>query len=219
MKLLIKYPTRQRPEPFKHALKTYKEFLSGNHEVKFVITADHDDMTMNNQEMQDYMTAQNVEFHYGNSKSKIEAVNANMEGQEFDVLLLASDDMLPKVKGYDNIIMAKMIEHFPNLDGCLHFNDGRKGRKLNTLSIMGKKLYDRFGYIYHPIYKSLYADNEFQDQTEAWGKAVYIDQVIIAHEWTGIFGGQQDDLFKRNDLPWKEDKTNYFKRKSAGFPR
>ena len=105
----------------------------------------------------------NVEFFYGNSKSKIEAVNADMDKVgDWDVLLLASDDMIPQVKNYDEIIIQKMNEFFPDTDGVLWFNDGNR-KDLNTLCILGKKYYNRLNYIYYPEYKSTWCDNEFTD--------------------------------------------------------
>jgi len=77
-------------------------------------------------------------------------------------VICASDDMVPKAWGWDNEIAIAMNQHFPDLDGCVHFNDGNTDGELITFSILGKRLYERFGYIYHPDYKSLYCDNEFK---------------------------------------------------------
>ena len=75
------------------------------------------------------------------------------------IVLLASDDMIPMEKGFDNIIIDKMKNYYPDTDGVLWFNDGYQGDKLNTLCILGKKYYDRFGYIYNPEYISVLSDN------------------------------------------------------------
>ena len=58
--------------------------------------------------------------------------------------------MVPLVNGYDTVIKEKMTLHYADTDGVLWFNDGHQEKKLNTLCILGKKYYDRFGYIYHP---------------------------------------------------------------------
>ena len=50
-KLLIKAPTRARPDKFKEVFTMYVEYLSNNYPVKFVITCDTDDETMNNPEI------------------------------------------------------------------------------------------------------------------------------------------------------------------------
>ena len=98
MKLLVKYPTRSRPSQFLNTLGLYRSMKSGKHCVEFVVSADANDFTMNNGAMRDTLGPMpDVALCVGNSRTKIEAVNADMEGREFDVLLLASDDMIPVV--------------------------------------------------------------------------------------------------------------------------
>ena len=216
MKLLVKYPTRSRPVQFLKVLGLYRSLLSGKHEAEFVISADADDPSMNNNSMHAILDPQpDVRFCVGNSKTKIQAINANLGGRVFDVLLLASDDMLPVVVGYDDIIFTLMLKHFPQLDGCLHFYDGYRKTRLNTLPVMGRALYERLGYIYHPAYTSLWCDNEFQAVTEKWGKAVYIEQVIIRHEWKAC----NDELRRRNDVFASRDAQTFKRRKALGFPK
>ena len=105
------------------------------------------------------------QMYYGNSKTKIEACNADMEKVEYpwDIVVLVSDDMVPIVRGYDDVIRSHMIASFPDTNGILWFNDGHQGENLNTLSVMGRTMYQSFGYIYHPSYKSFYCDTEFTD--------------------------------------------------------
>ncbi len=50
-KLIYKLASRNRPDKFKHVLEKSIDLLSGNHDVRFVITLDTDDETMNNDEI------------------------------------------------------------------------------------------------------------------------------------------------------------------------
>ena len=218
MKFLFKYPTMGRPDWFKQTLATYQQFLSKEHEYQFLISLNEDDRSMNNSEMIEFMCLQpDLQFKFGAHKSKIEAVNADMKDQDFDILFLISDDMVPIVEGFDLIIAHQMETHFPDLDGALHFHDGLFGKENTiTLSILGKKLYDYFGYIYHPRYKSFYCDNEFTDVVRKLNKVVYSSQVIVKHEWTG--GPQGDAVYKQNSKLGAGDENIYSQRKSIGFP-
>jgi hypothetical protein len=90
--------------------------------------------------------------------------------------------MIPEVEGYDLIIQNEMKKNFPDLDGVIWFSDGYQKNKLNTLVIVGKRYYDRFGYLYHPDYVSFYCDNEFMQVAFLLGKQVYDNRVIIRHE-------------------------------------
>lgn len=209
-----------RPKQFEKVLDWYYYMLSGKHNYKFLITLNQDDVTMNNEKMREFMGAySDLEYKYGNHKSKIEACNADMEGEDFDILFLISDDMVPVVKKFDDIIARAMRHHFPNMDGALHYNDGFCGKdKTITLSIMGKKLYDYFGYIYHPDYKSFYCDNEFTDEVRRLGKVKYFSTVIVKHEWKG---GPRSEcaLYRRNSKMGKGDGAVYERRQLQGFPR
>jgi len=219
MKFLFKYATRQRPEWFKETLTRWRSLLSGKHDYQFVVSIDQDDETMNNPEMLDFCSKmKGVEVCIGQSKTKIEAINADMQGRDFDILVVVSDDMTPQVRNYDDMMARDMTANFPDLDGALHYNDGQHGRDvLITLSVMGKKLYDRFGYIYHPDYISVYCDDEFTDIVRQWKKVVYIDRVIVRHEWKK-YGS--DSLYNRNDQFYANgvDKQTYIERKKNNFP-
>jgi len=215
MRILFKYPTRDRPDWFKQTLKKYYSMMSGKTQYRFLITLNEDDETMNNLEMKVFMNGfPNLTYKYGNHKTKVEAVNADMQNEDFDILVLVSDDMIPIVKDFDDVIVKAMKKYFPDLDGALHFPDGKFRGTIITLSIMGKKLYNYFGYIYNPIYKSFGCDNEFRDIVYRIKKVAYIQRVIIKHKWGGANKENcKDVLYKRNFILGEEDGPLYCSRK------
>jgi len=220
-KLLIKFPTRNRPEKFKTVLKKYIDFLSGNHDVRFVITMDNDDETMNNKDMKTFLKrlrkkGVDVVYHYGESKTKVEACNANLENESADVLMLVSDDMIPQAKNYDDIIFELFSKAFPNFDGGIKFHDGLRNDILMTLPILGWKLYEKFGYIYHPEYTSLYCDTEQTISLQMMGKLGISDICLAKHEWTSE---PFDDLHARNENAdmYQKDGAVFERRKMKDF--
>ena len=217
-KLLIKFPSRSRPAKFMEVFNLYKNTVSSKHQVKFLCSFDADDATMNNPGIRNWISKQpDTQAFWGNSKSKVQAINADLEhAKDYDIMLLASDDMIPQKPDYDDIIVQDMAKHYPDGDGVLHYNDGRQGERLNTLCIMGKKYFDRFGYIYHPEYTSVFPDNEFTDVSRLLGKATYIDNIIVRHYWTEI---GVDALYARNENQelYAKDGAVYQRRKEAGF--
>lgn len=219
MKLLIKFPTRGRFTKFFNTFQKYKNLLSGTIDVKFLITMDNDDKEMNKDLTVEILKQyQNVFYYFGNSKTKIEAVNADLDKiNDWDIILLASDDMIPQVKGYDQVIIEKMKKHFPDTDGVLWFNDGHQKEKLNTLCILGKKYYNRFGYIYNPEYKSMWCDNEFMSVANILGKQKYFPEVIIKHEHPDIGFGGRDQIHIDNVKNESYDKSIFLKNKSNNF--
>jgi hypothetical protein len=219
MKILVKFPTRGRPLKFLKALNIYQQLRSTDN-VDFLITIDSDDHSMLRREVINSMKLWgNLRYDIIEPSGKIGAINAGLKdvSDKYDIILLASDDMIPQVKGYDQIIIDEMMRYYPDTDGVLWFNDGYTGKNLNTLCILGTKYFRRFGYIYHPDYKSLWCDNEFMDVANMFNKQTYFDRVIIKHEhpiWTSSRG---DSLNIRDNKLYKTDEQTYIRRKANAF--
>ena len=217
MKLVIKFPTRGRHHKFLRVLNKYIKFLDDK-STKIIVSCDNDDSEMNQDHVKELIGRyDNVKLCFGDNKTKIEAINADLEGEDFDIVLLASDDMIPVVNGFDTIIKNKMKEHYPDTDGVLWFNDGYQGNKLNTLSIMGKKYYDRFNYIYHPKYISVWCDNEFMSVGSLLGKQTYFNDVIIQHQHPDWGFGNRDGIHSLNARNERHDRELFHSRKRNNF--
>lgn len=221
-KILIKFPTRGRPEKFFDVLDKYISMATDLSRIAFLISMDEDDPAMNNPDIISRLEKRKAAgvklvYFYGNSKTKIQAVNADISKVKgWDVLLLASDDMIPVVKGYDHVIRKDMNDHFRDSDGVLWYSDGGQDR-INTLSIMGKKYYDRFGYIYHPDYISLWCDNEFTDVSLKLNKCYRSNKVIIEHAHPTYSKEKYDELYVKNESYYSVDKVTYDKRSENNF--
>ena len=223
VRICFKYATRERPEQFQKTLDTYFQLLSWKHDYHFVISMDSDDVSMNNDHIKEYLNKKRgqvqLEYYYGVSKNKIDAINRDMLAPSFNILVLISDDMIPIVQHYDDIIVQSFEKYCPSFDGMLNFNDGirKDWPNICTLTIYGYKYYTRFGYIYNPEYESVYCDNEQTDVGRLLGCIYDIDQVIIEHQWNAP--AFQDDLRKRTetDEVYERDRNTYTKRKSSGF--
>ena len=208
MRILIKYPTRSRPQKAIETLQKYIEYAKYISKIKFLVSLDSDDPTANPDSFK--RLHPNVEVVVGQPCGKIGAVNRDMpDPSTFDILVLASDDMIPEMLFYDEIIRDRMEQYYPDTDGVLFFNDGYQGYKLNTLVICGSKYYQRFGYIYYPGYKSLFCDNEFMDEAYRLGKQTYFHKVIIRHQHPSNMGQSYDPLYKLNDTFWAHDQAVY----------
>ena len=234
MKLLIQFPTFARAEKFLRVLNEYVETSSSHHQLFFNINCDLSDLSMTNayvQERVKYILSKksNVDgvINFDRDTEKISAINNHIQDKDFDIVICASDDMVPKAHGWDNEIAIAMKEHFPELDGCVSFYDGVRDKihkdNLITFSILGKKLYDHFGYIYHPDYKSLYCDDEFTQEVNNLGKVAYIDKLIISHEHWSVGGSENHgdlDLAAKKTLHYSgRDEVVFNKRKELGFPK
>ena len=222
MRVLIKFPSRSRPDKLLHALFLYTFKCVNRQETSFLLTLDDDDTSIT-PEVLDEMRTLLEPFDYkivmGKSENKIHAINRDMDqAPPHDILLLASDDMLPVVRGYDEVIRGHMREFYPDTDGVLWYNDGYAGDKLNTLACMGRTYYERFGFIYNPVYKSFFCDNEFMDAAASLKKQQYFPLCIIRHQHpANTRDAAEDDLYRMNNRYWKEDQRTYFHRKSYDY--
>ena len=227
MRILLKCPTRSRPAQFLSVLQKYVSFANRPDLLGVCVSCDLDDLSMTSAEVQQsiknitHVTAW-AEIYYGDSKTKIEAVNADIRNipWEWDIVVVVSDDMVPQVKGYDDVLRSHMMANFADTDGILWVNDGTQGDKLNTISIMGHIMYTTFGYLYHPAYKSLFCDTEFTDlcKTTLVSKCRYIPYTLIRHEHPGTgFPQRNDALYARNQTYWSQDMYTYISRKTYQY--
>lgn len=220
MKILIKLPSRQRPEKLFNSVKEYLDFAVDKENINFLLSLDEDDTTITPSLLERIRVLHtNINIKIGRSENKINAINRDMnEAGDYDILLLASDDMHPIKLGYDNVIREHMVTYYPDTDGVLWFNDGYTRDTLNTLVIMGKKYYERFGFIYNPLYKSFYCDNEFTDISKKLNKCTYFPEVIIKHlHPANTSEVKPDDLYIKNNKYWADDERMYHDRKDYEY--
>jgi hypothetical protein len=219
LRILVKFPTRSRPEQFLKTLTEYYNKAKDNANIEYLISYDLDDSKMTPGVIAKAKSlGKNVKMVSGHSKSKIHACNRDMDkAGEWDIVLLVSDDMFIQVDEWDEILRYNMLKNYPDTDGCLWFNDSHQTR-ICTLTCMGKKYYERFNYLYHPSYKSLWCDNEFTDVAQKLGKMTYINLKLVNHQhpcWGRKM--QMDDLYRINEGFFKIDADNYNKRKAKNF--
>lgn len=219
--ILIKIPTRQRPDRFFNCLNLYYAKLSGKHPVQFLISCDSNDPSMNNASVINRMKSyKNLKAIYGHSNSKIDAYNRDMElTNPFDIIIVTSDDTIPVTNNYDDIIACEMTKNFPDFDGVLRFNDGvtPMTSPLNTLPIIGRKFYERFNYIYHPDYKAFFCDLELSLMSRFIGKEAAIDKILFKHDHPLGTGAAPDQLYKQNAVHWEYDKAKFKERAVRRF--
>jgi hypothetical protein len=215
MKLLYKFASRSRPEKF---LKCLENIFSLARHDDFVILCsfDIDDPTMNCPEMQDklYGYGDKIIACYGLSENKVDAINRDFKfANDWDILINMSDDMVFLQEGYDTEIINDFGD---NLDEFIHYPDGTQ-TDVSTMSIMGKEYYDRFGYVYHPDYISLWCDKEATEVAQKTGKYKLIRKQILEHNHPVWGKSQYDDQYRHTEKFYNTDRITFLKRKSRNF--
>jgi len=223
MKILVKMPSRGRPKQLIKALSRAILNAENNNEIVYQLTLDVNDISTNNDNFNEAIDllrkSANIVVHRGISTGKINACNRDMHlaNPDWDIVVLLSDDMMCENNGWDNMIRQEMKTLWPDTDGLLFFNDGFTQDRLNTLTIMGRKYFERFNYLYHPSYKSLWCDNELMDVGYILEKQVYNPMILFKHLHPANTGEFADELYQTNDTFYLQDKRNFDKRKVFNF--
>ncbi len=217
MRLLVKLPCRERPQKLIQRIEEYQS-LSFDKSIKYLVSLDSNDITCNNAHVLSSLKELNCVVYVDNSFSKIHAVNRDIEKVNgWDILVLASDDMVCQLNNWDLILSNEMESIYPDTDGVLWHSDGYVKERLNTMCIMGYDYYKRFNYIYHPEYQSLFCDNEFMEVANKLGKQTYFEQVLFAHEHPSNGVGFMDKLYRKTESFYLIDKRTYEQRKSRNY--
>ena len=227
MKILVKFPSRSRPDRFFRSLDSLYQLCYNPADMYVLVAADVDDESMMNSFVYTKVVNEykNIKIAYGKSDSKIHAINRHInelpefwpEAADWDVILVLSDDIRMTMPNWDEIIRMEMQVSFPHGDAYLHFQEKDTKKLLNVMEIMDRTYYERFGFIYHPSYLSLWCDNEKTELAKMLGRYKYIDNEIFVHE-NPVYGYQpRDEMFDRQQDLWGVDELNYSKRKALKF--
>lgn len=219
LSILFKLTSRSRPFNLIRALDSIETNVT-NPNYQILISMDSDDISCNNADFIRQI-GQNYGWHvymvFGNSKNKIDAINRDIENfKSWDILVNVSDDQIFTQKGFDERIRLAFLSLAPDLDGFIHFRDSNHNPidALSTLSIIGRKYFERDNYIYHPEFKSFFCDNLAQDLAKARGKYHFVNEIIFDHLHASYGKSQNDELYRKNDKYWRQDELLYKKLKS-----
>lgn len=215
-KILFKFPSRSRPDKFFDIVN--KVYDNMDHlDWSVMATFDLDDATVTNGIFKTRLDGYSkVKAYYGSSTGKVSAINRDLEFVgDFDIIVLLSDDMVP-MPGFGEQIEKAFADGF---SGLVHFPDGVVNHRLCTFSVMDKKYFDIFRYIYNPIYKSVFCDNEQHELAVMLKRYKYVPIQIVKHLHPVYGMAPMDDLYRRNENPklYGEDHNTYQEQKRNQF--
>lgn len=210
MKILFVFPTRERPTRFFECLKNIRERISDRENYKILVKLDDDDLTI--EQYLPGISGEDIIVIRGLSKNKVHAINRDIDPDGFDIICVHSDDMHFTQPGFD----IHIRDAFKNWKGLVHFPDQMAKEKLITYPMLHVDYYKELGYVYHPDFMSVYADNFQHWQAQQLGKYKYVDIKMIFHKHY-IWGlAEKDDLVTRTEDPvnYREDHKTFERLKS-----
>lgn len=216
-KILFKLASRQRPEKFRETVvNIINHKYSSNNLI--LVSADLDDETMYNDKIHKFCNDLSVAVIYGKSSNKVHAINRDLTTvpYDWDILINVSDDQKFTQAAFDNIIRKDMYDNHPDLDGILHYPDSNR-RDLMTMSIIGRKYFERTNYIYYPGYNSFRCDDEAMAVAKLLRKYTFIDRSLYTHDHPNYNKAEKDDLYILNEMYERGDEELFQDRAKHNF--
>lgn len=211
--ILFNFASRTRP----HKFNALVDYIYANCQQPFTILAkiDDDDPTRDQYDLSRVWVAP------GFSTSKIHAINRSIPDSGWDILVDISDDFVFTRGDFDMLIRHHCgpgdVLHFPE-----KFAEGEVVKGVNEsiiiMAIMGIDYYKKFGYIFHPDYKSLFCDNELTHVSQREGAYKRIEEVVFYHAHPAAGYGKADRQTMITEAFYKQDQRTFNKRKERLFP-
>lgn len=215
--ILIQYASRGRPQRFLDGLDSIFDLAASKKDIIIHAVLDHDDPSLPEYKQ----IIENYDFpiiaNIGSSTSKINAINRKLPDVKWDILVNFSDDMRFTVFGWDTLIRDGFRCNCEDFDGFCHWPEPDSGMSIATMSILGRKYYERDGYIYHDSYLSLFCDNEAAEVSKIRGKYYFMGLQLFQHLNPAYGHLPRDDMFNAQQDLWNVDEINFYERKAKNF--
>ncbi len=215
--ILFKLATRGRPEQFKQCITNLFNNISEDNSFTILVSADIDDDLMYNDDIHKFCLNKNIQIKFTKNKSKIEAINNDVNLiQGWDILVNLSDDQRFTKHEFDEIIRNDFQMLCPDFDGVLHYPD-KNNPTVMTMSVIGRKYYERDNYIYNPEYYSTHCDLESKDAAQIRKRLFESSFSIFEHLHPNYTNTSMDETYIRNAKYEPYDEATYQRRKKAHF--
>lgn len=223
IKILFQFPCRGRVDSFFESLDSLNDNIRDRENYLISLVIDNDDKILNTTEVINRINKYpNVAIKWGISESKINAINRQLPDYSWELIILWSNDMIATCFGFDDIMRGDCLQvlELNDYDMLLHWPEPDTMDVLNVLYVATRKFYSRFGYIYHPSYKSLFSDNETMAVAKMLNRyhffgtpGLYVHKNPAYHS----HGMPKDDLFIHQQSLWGIDEANYYERAKIKF--
>lgn len=204
------HPSRGRA---KKAIETARKWIAScGAEVEHILSLDTSDECAG-----DYRMYNDVNFVVNDNKSVVEATNYAAKFAKGDILIYLSDDfdcpenwgpqVLYEFKNEDRPLLIKV-------DDCLQKFDV----PVLTIPIMNRKLYEKLGYFWNPLYKSMFVDCDLYETAKRIGALKNAEHLKFPHLHHSIGKAENDATYKASEANWNQGLAVFNKRKAQKFP-
>ena len=187
---------------------------SGDHELEWILSLSQADASI--EEYHHSFLGTDAILLVAPTKSVVQAANEGAKVCAGQIIIVASDDMFsPEM--WDSRIFHK----FEMIDGpgLLQIDDQITTKKM-TLPIMNREAYARLGYVYHPAYISMYADDDLRSTAISNGMYFNGTDIIFEHRHFSVGKSKYDSTYRTENNPraYKQGQILYYERAKLKFP-
>ena len=213
-KFSLVHPTRGRPIQLLDCVYRWMDKSSGHNDIEYIISLDTDDSKKYLKAILRLLNEFDLRVVVNTNKTMVEALNRGAELATGDVLIYVSDDFDCPCN-WDTEIQ-KRTAHTD--DWVLFVYDGIQ-RNAQTISILSRKYYERFGYIYYPEYISMWADPDFTEVAKRLGKNINAMNLLFKHNHCSTGASPHDETYARQNSSkaWVHGENLYYKRMAENF--
>lgn len=213
MKWTIIHPSRKRCQrALGAALNCIDNFDDTTDTIEYIVSIDNDDDQL---ECYEQWTIPNgIILISNNNRSLVDACNNAAKIATGDCLLVLSDDFLTPPRW--NELLKEKIDR--DMYGIL-VDDGISMGDIMSLPILSKKLYERIGYIYHPDFFSLFADNALLDVVKKLDCLIDCRHLLFEHMHYIVGKSKIDETYQRENsgYAYTNGKIVYDKLKARNY--
>jgi hypothetical protein len=161
----------------------------------------------------------NVKIAVNNGpKTCVAGWNASAEVSTGKVLIAVADDFVPP-NNWDELLLSLKPVNWIDGEYVVKVEDGYV-HNIFVLSILTRKRYERFGYLFYPKYPSMFNDTEFGEVAVRDGVVIDANHLLFEHLHPDCGKRPRDghDLIHASQERWNTGEMLFNFRRAAGFP-
>ena len=211
MEISIIHPSRSRPQM---AFETATKWLTrckDSTRAQYFLSLDNDDDFLSHYKDLFAGIKEQVTILQNNNLSAIQAINHAAKETIGRILVVVSDDFDCPLHWDEQLIVSLKDKK----DFVVKTKDGLQPFII-TLPIMDRTFYNRFGYIYNPVYKHMYCDTEMSCVGHMLGRTIYLD-ILFPHMHYSTGHMRRDAINIKNDMTYGSGGIIFNERKKINF--
>lgn len=209
------HPTRGRHNQAWACMTMWWDLCSSYNTIEHILSIDRDDTGTYLPLIQRLAGTINLKVVISRNDTMVQALNRGAEVATGDILIFLSDDF-ECPHNWDLKIQEAVEDHGD--DWVLFVRDGIQ-KRTQTISILSRKYYKRFGYIYYPGYISMWADPDFTQTAIRLKKNVDGTHLLFQHNHVTVGRSPHDETYARqnSNKAWVHGEKLYQQRKENNF--